>query len=549
MKARVHNRLSATNRTLLLADPDLRTRFGATLEQWSDEAVARSLSRILGIPFVDLQPEHVDETLFDTYRADCLSLRFLPLFRHGIMFSVAVEEPFNESVLRRLRNRFHQEIRPVGVTTRAFDRAFAHLHARDLPAPPAEDPAPPMVSHWDVDPQDYLTSVQSILRHAVLSRASDVLFESMPHWLDIRYKTYGRCEVMPPIEPRHARGVLDAVKVIARISPQDTRPFISANADLQIGNRTINFRVESVKSIYGPAITYRVLDNSFLNTQNPVLPFKAQHREAIQSCLSRGQGIFLVTGPTGSGKSTTLMRCVAAMDLSSRNVRTLEDPVEFKGDRLVQIPAPLKQVGTDENDRRPDFSGGLRSLLRQAPDVIYLGEIRDEDTAAVATQAALTGHLILSTAHTLDSVNAVTRFLDLKVSPMIIRSTFMVVIAQRLVPRLCPCCRQPVEPDPLLVRHFKMHGKESKIPSVTYHRGGCRECAGTGIKGREAVQEIMYLDETLRDLITPGFSESALRAKWIERGGEPLVAQGLDLVADGLAEHSEILALEMSPIP
>ena len=549
MKARVHDRLSAANRALLLADPSLRGRFGATLSEWSDEAVARSLARLLGIPFVDLQPEHVDEKLFDTYRLDCLGLRFLPLFRHGILFCVAVEEPFNESVLRRLRSRFHQELRPIGVTTRAFDRAFAHLHARPLPPPPSEDPPPPMVSHWDVNPMDYLTSAQSILRHAVLSRASDVLFESMPHWLDIRYKTYGRCEVMPPIEPRHARGLLDAVKVMARISPQDTRPFISANADLQVGQRTVNFRVESVKSIYGPAITYRVLDNSFLNTQNPVLPFKAKHRESIQSCLSRGQGIFLVTGPTGSGKSTTLMRCVAAMDLSSRNVRTLEDPVEFKGDRLVQIPAPMKQVGADENDRRPDFSGGLRSLLRQAPDVIYLGEIRDEDTAAVATQAALTGHLILSTAHTLDSVNAVTRFLDLKVSPMIIRSTFMAVIAQRLVPRLCTCCRQPVEPDPLLVRHFKMHGKADKVPALAYHRGGCRECAGTGIKGREAVQEIMYLDETLRDLITPGFSESALRAKWIERGGEPLVAQGLDLVADGLVEHSEILALEMSPIP
>lgn len=476
-------------------------------------------------------------------------MRFLPLFREGILFQIVLEEPYNESLLRRIRSRFHQEIRPVGTSNRLFDRAFAALNSRPIPAPPPEDPAPPMVSHWEIDQNDFLTSTQRILRHAVLSKASDVFFESMPNWLDIRFKTFGRCEVMPPIEPRYARGVLEAAKVMARISPQDTRPFISANADLQIGNRTINFRVESVRSIYGPAITYRVLDSSFLTVGPRELPFASKHREAIRACLARGQGIFLVTGPTGSGKSTTLMRCVANLDLSSRNVRTLADPVEFKGDRLVQIPAPLRQVpGASEDDRRPDFAGGLRSLLRQAPDVIYLGEIRDEDTAAVATQAALTGHLILSTAHTLDAVNSVTRFLDLKVSPMVIRSTFMVVVAQRLIPRLCPSCRQPLDPDQMVRRHFGMHGKAASIPEHVYVRGGCRECAGTGIKGRLPIQEVMFLDEELRELVVPGFSEAALRKCWIDRGGEPLVVQGLDLVAQGLAEHAEVLALETASL-
>lgn len=549
MKLRLLDRLSRQNRTLLSADSHLMERHGTTPADWPDEAVARTLCRLLDMPFVDLLPEHVDAALFDEHRKDCLELRFLPLFRHGILFCVAIEEPFNENAIRRLRSRFHQEIRPVGVGTRAFDRAFAQLNSRPMPAPPPEDPAPPVISHWAIDPSDYLASAQAIIRHAVLMRSSDILFEPMPRWLDIRYKTNGRCEVMPPIEARHARGILDAAKVMARISPQDTRPFISANADLQLGGRSVNFRVESVRSIYGPAVTYRVLDNRFLASLGAELPFDPKHRDAMRAQLSRGQGIFLVTGPTGSGKSTTLMRCVASMDLSSRNVRTLEDPVEFKGERLVQIPAPLKQVGHDEEDRRPDFSGGLRSLLRQAPDVIYLGEIRDEDTAAVATQAALTGHLILSTAHTLDAVNSVTRFLDLKVSPMIIRSTFSVVVAQRLVPCLCPHCRQPVEPDQLVLRHFALHGRAAQTPLVVYQRGGCRECGGTGIKGRLAIQEIMYLDDVLRDLIRPGFSEAELRTAWHKRGGEPLVAQGLDLVAKGTVEHSEVLALEMSPIP
>jgi type II secretory ATPase GspE/PulE/Tfp pilus assembly ATPase PilB-like protein len=264
---------------------------------------------------------------------------------------------------------------------------------------------------------------------------------------------------------------------------------------------------------------------------------------AAQACLKQAQGLIVATGPTGSGKTTTLYACLGQLNPSELNIRTLEDPVEFIVPGITQIP-----VG---NDTGRSFESGLKSLLRQAPDVILLGEIRDRAAAQICIEAVDTGHLILTTLHTRDAVGVVARLMDLGLSGRPIASSLLLVIAQRLVGRLCPDCRHAAPPTSLQAAHFGQYLLPA--PSELFEPGGCPSCAETGRRGSRAVFEFFQpagfdgLADLIRRSDTATFDERALRSRWLELGGSPLVREGLKLAAAGEAAYSDILRFETCP--
>jgi type II secretory ATPase GspE/PulE/Tfp pilus assembly ATPase PilB-like protein len=274
------------------------------------------------------------------------------------------------------------------------------------------------------------------------------------------------------------------------------------------------------------------------------LPFTDPLQSSVaRSCLGQRQGLILATGPTGHGKTTTLYACLGQLDRSTLNIRTLEDPVEFAIPWITQIPVG---AGTGRA-----FSDGLKSLLRQAPHAILIGEIRDPAVAQTCIEAVDTGHLILGTLHTRDAVGAISRLLDLGVTGRQISGALSLVIGQRLVKRLCLACRKSVRPDARQGRHFESYGLA--VPDLVFEPRGCADCGGRGERGLIPLFEFLHLggraewEEEIGSASRTAFSEHGFRSRWLELGGSPLVREGLRLVAEGRIAHAEILKYERNP--
>jgi type II secretory ATPase GspE/PulE/Tfp pilus assembly ATPase PilB-like protein len=353
--------------------------------------------------------------------------------------------------------------------------------------------------------------------------------------------------VMPPIDSEYRGRVLSDAKAFAGMSTRESRGFRDGSCEITMpdGN-TINIRAVAQKSLAGETMTLRLLDKKVVENLARILPFPPAENAVMQELLARDQGMIIVCGPTGSGKTTTLWRCLLSMDASEKKIVTIEDPVEYRFDRFIQLPVRGRESsGTEEHPET--FPAAVRSCLRAAPDVILVGEIRDEETAATAVEAALTGHLILTTLHTPDALGVIPRLLDKNVSPFNLRQVLLAVVAQRLAPRLCPACRIAFPPGPAQTAHYRFHGLES--PERLYRRGGCLLCCGTGVAGRVPVFELFVPDVELRAAITTDIKENELRRRWIEGGGRTLGRHALELAAEGLIPYQEAASLETVYVP
>ncbi|MFA7054872.1 MAG: ATPase, T2SS/T4P/T4SS family, partial [Kiritimatiellia bacterium] len=378
--------------------------------------------------------------------------------------------------------------------------------------------------------------VSMVLTEAIKMRASDIHLEPMERHFRVRYRVDGVLREMDRPPKRLQAAIISRVKIMSNMKISEKRVPQDGRIQIKVQGRDLDLRVSSVPTNHGESIVMRILDKTNLSLGLPQLGFLSDDQNTFERLISLPDGVLLVTGPTGSGKTTTLYACLGQINLPDRKIITVEDPVEYQMSGINQVQVN-KDVGLD-------FSAALRSILRQAPNIVMIGEIRDHETADIAMEAALTGHLVFSTLHTNDAPSAVTRLLDIGVKPFLVASALRAAMAQRLVRAICEKCRAEYTPTE---RELKMLGTLSKNTTVsTMFKGkGCPHCGQGGYKGRKGIFEIFQIDDSIQRLIFDHSPATVLRARAREMGMRTLREDGMLKVASGMTTLEEVLRATM----
>ncbi|HEV8499791.1 MAG TPA: ATPase, T2SS/T4P/T4SS family [Gemmatimonadaceae bacterium] len=372
--------------------------------------------------------------------------------------------------------------------------------------------------------------VNLLLIEALDARASDVHLESYQDGLHVRYRVDGVLQNAPSPPPHLTAAIISRLKIMAELDIAERRLPQDGRIRLRLQNRQVDVRVSTVPTLRGESVVLRLLDKERGRISLPELGMAPDTLELFTEVVSRPHGIVLVTGPTGSGKTTTLYAAVEMIRTGREKILTVEDPVEYELPGVPQVPVNEK-VGMT-------FGGALRALLRQDPDIILVGEIRDADTAQIATQAALTGHLVLSTLHTNDAPTALTRLLDLDVAAYLVASTVDAVLAQRLVRVICRNCKMETRPDKAAARRIDI---EAAGVTRVWKGAGCDECRGTGFRGRTGIYELVVMDNELRIEVQQRRGSEELRTMAIAKGMRTLLDDGLRAARAGITTLDEVL--------
>jgi general secretion pathway protein E len=372
--------------------------------------------------------------------------------------------------------------------------------------------------------------VNLLLIEALDARASDVHLEGYPDGLRVRYRVDGVLQGAPSPPPSLTPAIISRLKIMADLDIAERRLPQDGRIRLRLQNRQVDVRVSTVPTLGGESVVLRLLDKERGRMSLAELGMAADTLELFGEVITRPNGIVLCTGPTGSGKTTTLYAAVEMIRTGKEKIITVEDPVEYQLAGVPQVPVNEK-VGVT-------FASALRSLLRQDPDVILLGEVRDPETAQIATQASLTGHLVLSTLHTNDAPTAITRLLDLGVAAYLVASTLEGVLAQRLVRKICSNCKAPAKPD----KHARKRFDVAALNLENVWKGeGCDQCRGTGYRGRSGIHELLVMDNDLRIETQKRRGSEELREMGIAKGMRTLLDDGLRCVRDGLTTLDEVM--------
>ncbi len=508
----------------------------------SESQVVAALAAQIGLDFVDLSETVIDQAAV-TLIAGTLCRRYtaIPVKIEGDRLVVAMADPSNVFAIDDLRAAAGMDVRAV-VATRADVVASIDRFYR------SEAELGDLSSSLDVqvDEQEDLSAVTEVTEEAPIVRfvnllitqaiqdgASDIHLEPTETDLRVRFRIDGVLhEVMRA--PRHIRaGVISRLKIMAEINiaerrvPQDGRLSVNAHG------RKIDLRVATLPTVWGEKVVMRILDNSTTRLGLADLGFSQNNYDRYAKSFTKPYGMILVTGPTGSGKSTTLYATLNIVNRPEVNIITVEDPVEYRLPGVNQVQTNAKAGLT--------FASALRSILRSDPDIVLIGEIRDHETAQIAVEASLTGHLVLSTLHTNDAASAVTRLTEMGIEPFLVGSALDCVLAQRLARRLCSKCKEPYQPtqDTLLAAGFPWNEGE---PLPTLHRAvGCSMCAKTGYRGRMALHEVMPVTEQIERLTIEHSSVANIRSAAVEEGMLSLRLDGMSKVFAGHTSLDEIL--------
>jgi type IV pilus assembly protein PilB len=371
---------------------------------------------------------------------------------------------------------------------------------------------------------------KELLAEAVERGASDVHLEPLPKAVQVRYRVDGLLVPGPVLPKSLQEPLVSRFKITCNLNISEKRNPQDGGFHLVVQGKPLDLRVSCLPTLWGEKVVIRLLGDSqgFLTLDQLGIPSRSLH--LLTAMAERSQGMILVVGPTGSGKSTTLYSLLRSVHRPRINIVTIEDPVEYLLEGINQIQVNEK-IGLT-------FASVLRSVLRQDPDVIMVGEIRDEETAQIAFRAALTGHLVLSTLHTNDTVSTITRLVDLGLPPYLISSSLLGILAQRLVRRNCPHCRTAYQPDPEFMERVHLTGSAARI----FYRGrGCPECRGQGVNGREGVFELLTVTPVIREALLSRTSENDLRYLAAQEEGEPLLERALQKAGNGLISLEELL--------
>jgi len=469
----------------------------------SEEQLLAVVSEQLAIEMVDLTAVQIDvETLRSLPAKLVYRKHLVPLRRSDGRLVVATSDPFDLYAFDELRLLTGLEVQPVLASSEQIDRAIKTYYGvggQTIDDMMSTDDLEVVNGH-DEQSEDLLEMAQEasviklvneIFLEAINERASDIHIEPYENDLSIRYRIDGVLQPasVPPQIRRFQAAIISRIKIMAKLNIAEKRLPLDGRISIRVGGKQIDVRVSVIPMLYGEGVVLRILNKSEAMFTLPQLGMAEDNFNTFRELISRPHGILLVTGPTGSGKTTTLYAALQQIVSPQIKVLTVEDPVEYNLEGVNQIQVQPK-IGLT-------FARGLRHILRHDPDVVMIGEIRDLETAQAAVQAALTGHLVLSTLHTNDACSAATRLLDMGVEPYLVASTLEAAMAQRLVRTICPDCKEAYQPD------------RSKLPEdlqlddgeVLYRGRGCRKCRGTGYRGRTGLFELLTFDETLRGKI------------------------------------------------
>lgn len=515
------------------------------------QRLARALAQEYRMPF----QAHIDEHALDQTLVTKVPINYakknhlLPLHLDDAGVTVAIADPANYQPLDDLHILFGAPVLPVlapmEVINEAINRAYDNATtttAEELMFDLDEERLP-SASELAAEPRDLLDAddsapiiklVNGILSQAVKDRASDIHIEVFELDMVVRFRVDGMLyDLLEAVPKRFQPAITSRVKVMSGLNIAEKRLPQDGRIRLRIAGRDIDIRVSTIPTQYGERLVLRLLDRAqaveIINLDH--LGFSGENLRKLDRLIRQSHGIVLATGPTGSGKSTTLYACLSRINSPEKNIITIEDPIEYQ----------LRGVGQMQVNPKIDltFASGLRSILRQDPDVIMVGEIRDGETAGIAIQSALTGHLVFSTLHTNDSFGAVSRLLEFGIEPYLVSSSILAVLAQRLVRRLCLECREPYSPTEAELARIGLD--PSHMEKQIYRAKGCRACRNHGYRGRLAIQELMVVDDEIRALVMANSDGATLRRHCTSLGMKLLRQDGAERILAGDTTIEELL--------
>ena len=519
-----------------------------------ESQVLYALSLQLGIPFLrEVAVEDVDPELCST-----LPIHFakkhgiLPIKRDGDGVLVATSNPLDVYPLDDVRILLDQEVKPVVMPPRTIIDSINQVYDRDSNA------AQQIIEDFDQESLSIITSaleeptdlldasdeapvirlVNSVLYQAVKQRASDVHIEPFERDLVVRYRVDGILYNVLTPPKRIQPSVTSRVKIMAGLNIAEKRLPQDGRIRVTIAGKDIDIRVSVIPTAHGERIVMRLLDKTSVLLKLEDIGFSSDQLRIYDRLIHRPHGIILLTGPTGSGKTTTLYAALTKINSPDKNIITVEDPIEYQIRGVGQIQVNPKINLT--------FANGLRSILRQDPDVIMVGEVRDLETAEIAIQASLTGHLVFSTLHTNDSAGAITRLIDMGIEPFLASSSLIAIMAQRLVRIVCPSCRQRYSPSEEELREIGIDSKGA-VTKTAYRANGCENCLGTGYRGRTGIYEVLPITEAVKKQIGPECSSEALGDLARREGMITLRENAVKKLLDGETTYQEVLRVTWEP--
>jgi general secretion pathway protein E len=507
----------------------------------SDRDMAQASADLLGLTLTTTA-DYPEQALIEP----AFNLRFLkdvraiPLREEDGSLVVAFADPLDLFAQNAMAMACGMTIRAqVGLPTEiesALERLYEH------PRNNAEE-TDPFIADFSEDDIEHLRDLASeapvirlvnqIMQRAVELRASDIHIEPFADELKVRYRIDGilKASESPPV--RSTAAVISRVKIMAKLNIAERRLPQDGRIPLRIQGRELDLRVSTVPTLFGESVVMRLLDKESVQFDFDALGFDGPPRDRVLKILKQPFGIFLVTGPTGSGKSTTLYTALSRLNTEDRKIITVEDPVEYQVAGINQIPVKTA-IGMT-------FAGALRAIVRQDPDIIMVGEMRDLETARIAVQSALTGHVVLSTLHTNDAASGVTRLLDMGVEDYLLTSTINGILAQRLVRKLCPHCRKAYTARSELAHKLKQAMPSTHEQIQLYRPGGCSECNGSGYRGRLVIAEVLLMTDQLRKAVLTHATASEIARIAIAEGMATMYEDGLRKALDGRTTIEEVL--------
>ncbi len=543
----------------LAAQKEKGGRLGSNLVRLgflSEKELVEFLSQHFGVPAIDLNRVEIDESVVKIIPADVArKYTILPVTKVGAKLTIAMIDPTNVFAMDDIKFMTGYNVDPVVASESALrvaiDRYYGSTHAIELKKV-MEDLAEPADTSLEVLDEEEELDIESltaeseeapvvklvniILTDAIKKGASDIHIEPYEKEYRVRYRIDGVLYEMtrPPLRLREA--ITSRMKILAKLDiaekrlPQDGR--IKIKTRIQDRVKDLDYRVSVLPTIFGEKIVLRLLDKDNLMLDMTRLGFEPESLQRFEQAILKPYGMVLVTGPTGSGKTNTLYSALSRINTSDVNIITAEDPVEFNLPGINQVQMK-EQIGLN-------FATALRSFLRQDPNIILVGEIRDFETAEVAIKAAMTGHLVLSTLHTNDAPSSINRLMNMGIEPFLVATSVHMVVAQRLVRRVCTFCKEPIEVPPAALIEAGFSEREAR--TLKLFRGkGCERCNSSGHKGRTGLYEVMSIDDDIREMILSGASAIELRNKAIEHGMISLRGSGLEKIRNGMTSIEEVV--------
>ena len=514
----------------------------------TENQMMEALSEQLKIPFVDVEYYKIDKRVVDLFPKKFLyENQAAPLFQMQNTVTVAMADPLNLRTIDRLRSFCKCDVQPLlaapTAISKVLDRFYGPVDSLEEVLHDAGsklEELPVAVAESGEDAKDLaavaarapiVKLVDTILKQAVTGRASDIHLEPEEKTTRLRYRIDGVLYKVPAPPKQMEAAVISRFKIMSGLDIAERRLPQDGRFQLKLGDQEVDFRISTFPTLYGENVAIRVLDKSAISFSLDQLGFPPALLEKFKALIQRPHGIVLVTGPTGSGKTSTLYAGLRILDSVKYNIITLEDPVEYRIPGIRQSQIDVK-AGLN-------FASGLRSIVRQDPDVIMIGEIRDLETAEIAIHAALTGHLVFSTLHTNDAPGAITRLIDMGVEPFLVSSALIGVLAQRLVRTLCVRCKQPGTATREALASLGV--KEMPAGGAIFRIKGCEECKQSGYRGRTGIFELLEMSDALREKTIAKSSSSDLRAQAVRDGMQTLRQSGVAKVLSGVTTVEEIL--------